>query len=440
MLGVQSLLPNSENGSKGVLMLQATSIHGDGDKIALPPSVLDTLSQSLMESMDSDTINTQNQQEQQPWTFRVGLLNPQYSFPASPLLQNLPRGEGEEDDDEDDHDGAGRASAYLDELQHKYLSYTHATVVEFTQDEGYVGLPHTIAEVLLRERDGAGRVDTFRTMDKAVAQSLDDDAMNVEEHDNTNTPGHLAWGAFDLPTPLVEITRVRLPKGRACTLQPTTAAIQAGFYNLKDVKLVLEQSLIRTRATLSVGDVVSTWHRGTQFDLTVTNVTPATYHAVSCINTDIEIDFEAPDESNGTIGQTTGQDVASIAQPIPNAVPVGRRLNDPPLAQPSDTTTASSTMPTAPLGKATPLSLLPEPPVEQADGVVAVQVRGAGVAARNQRRFDVAIATVNATDGSTGSFQLVTRFPRRVLTLNEAAQTLAEAGVSAGQELFLIEQ
>jgi hypothetical protein len=39
--------------------------------------------------------------------------------------------------------------AYLDELQHKYLAYTHCTVVEFTPEEGNVGLPEAIAKALL---------------------------------------------------------------------------------------------------------------------------------------------------------------------------------------------------------------------------------------------------------------------------------------------------
>merc|ERR1712107_54782 len=57
------------------------------------------------------------------------------------------------------------------------------------------------------------------------------------------------------------------------------------------MKAVLEQSLIRTRATLSLHDKVYCWHRGKKFELNVTSLKPSTYNAVSCINTDIEVDF-----------------------------------------------------------------------------------------------------------------------------------------------------
>merc|ERR1712176_1013509 len=79
-----------------------------------------------------------------------------------------------------------------------------------------------------------------------------------EDEEATQTPGHIAYGKFDIPDMKIELSLIKLPKGSACTLVPTIDAIHNGFYNLKDVKLVLEQSLIRTRATLSVGDTVYT--------------------------------------------------------------------------------------------------------------------------------------------------------------------------------------
>jgi Ubiquitin fusion degradation protein UFD1/UBX domain len=421
-------------------MLKATSIHGDGDKIALPPSVLDTLSQLLSDDVGPSSL-------QQPWTFRIGLLNPNYAFPASPKLQSLPlvQENDDMDDGNDDGDSDDFSSAYLEELEHKYLAYVHATVVEFTQEEGYIGIPRPIANVLLRSKHGTGIVESFRTVDPSKS-SIDDNNMTAfGDQEESTTPGHLAWGAFDLPAPLLEISMVRLPLGRTAVLQPTVAAIQAGFFQLNNVKLVLEQSLIRTRATLSVGDVISTWHRGTQFDLTVTKVTPATFHAVSCINTDIEIEFEEPPAENCHASKDSTANTRSdtMESQVVEQRTQGRRLNDPPspllpVARPLDDDTV-------------PLNLLPEPPVEQKDGVVTVQIRGVGIS-REQRRFDVSKATVQdlftfasslfrANDSTTklDSYRLVTRFPRRVLTLHESSQTLSDAGVSAGQEVFLIE-
>ena len=52
-------------------------------------------------------------------------------------------------DDDNETDNDNNKAAYLDELSHKYLSYTYASVVEFTQEEGHIGLPASIASRLL---------------------------------------------------------------------------------------------------------------------------------------------------------------------------------------------------------------------------------------------------------------------------------------------------
>ena len=272
-----------------------------------------------------------------PWTFRIGILNPNYTFPASPLVQSLqppPDDEStshmdiddsdDDDDDDDENDSTNNKAAYLDELSYKYLAYVHCTVVEFTQEEGHVGIPQPIASALLKqanssssttesdEKKEAPIVPSTRTVDPA-AQALktssedgDDDnnnenTMQDDNNDGDQTPGHLAWGAFDIPDVKLEVTKVKLPKGRGCTLVPTKEAIQNNFYGLKDVKLVLEQSLIRSRATLSVGDIVATWHRGVKFDLNVTKVIPSLYNSVTCINTDIEVDIGEVESDEGTV-------------------------------------------------------------------------------------------------------------------------------------------
>ena len=72
-------------------------------------------------------------------------------------------------------------------------------------------------------------------------------------------------------------------------------AIENGFYGLKNIKLALEQSLIRTRGCLNLKDVVPCWFRGKRFDLIVSEVIPSTVEAVSCVNTDVEVDIAAVD-------------------------------------------------------------------------------------------------------------------------------------------------
>jgi hypothetical protein len=428
--------------------LQATSIWGEGDKIALPPSLLETLT-----AADDTNLGNGN-----PWIFRIGILNPEYNYPSSILLQTLkpPKEEDSDESDMDDDDDDNDKAAYLDELAYKYISYTHCTVVEFTQEEGHVGIPQPIAAALLdparrRKEDSLLELSTTRTVDPAAKSNNGDDATdnnNNNNMDEENTPGHLAWGAFDIPSLPLEISLVQLPKGRGCTLVPTKEAVQNNFYGLQDVKLVLEQSLIRTRATLALGDTVQTWHRGTKFDLKVTNVTPSTFHAVTCINTDIEVD----------IGEVEG----SSPEPASTNVPAQQQGNV--LGGGGGHTLASSSRSSTPMTTSTPSSiplqqhtsnapivLLPEPPQGQTEGICTVQIRSSGGTGR--RRFhvhqaklqDVFDFAASIAKTKVGTFQLVSRFPRRVFTIDNsdtsssAVSTLAMAGIQTGQELLMVE-
>lgn len=413
MLGVRDLTPT------GGLYLRATSIHGDGDKIALPPSVLERLTQ---------TIDSQEEFSASPWIFRVGIPNPKYSFPASLAMKNLkvPIDEVMEEDSDDDDDGKSEKTEYLNELSHKYIAYAYSTVVEFTQEEGHVGLPASIAAALLdpkRRHIEAEIVPSMRTKDPSQTGVIGVDP------DEDRTPGHLAWGAFDVPDAHLEISLVRLPKGRGCTLVPTMDAIRHGFHQLKDVKLVLEQSLVRTRATLSVGDTIHTWHRGMKFDLEVTDVTPADWNSISCVNTDVEVNIGANPQAErlGTAPISDGTPTVSNRQVL-----LGKKLSE---------ATSSNTNKSPPFAEKAPVVLRPEPPVDQTDGVCTIQIRADKESGR--RRFDVNNATVQdvfsfaASLTNLESFQLVTRFPRRILIAQDTV--LSAAGIQPGQELFLVE-
>jgi hypothetical protein len=402
--------------------LSATSIYGEGDKIALPPSVLELLTSDINPSISSSS----------PWTFRIGLLNPEYSFPTSSQLTSLqPReddesvhsledSEGEEDQEETDLN-----LAFLDELEHKYLAYTHATVIEFTQEEGHVGLPETVASVLLKQaqRKASKVLSVFRTVDPATATVVDGETSMDLDNDEEKTPGHFAWGAFDLPNMPVEISIVNLPKGKGATLTPTESAIKNGFYNLDDIKLVLEQSLVRTRATLTVGDMVHSWHRGKRFDLKVTAVRPSTYNAVLCLNTDLEIEFgqnEAIQEQMSALVNTKIGDGRRLSEAVKDVSKLDKR-------------TIASTD-----------NQLPAEPPEDAESVCLVQIRSDAIHSR--RRFDVNTTTISdlfvfaSSIIKEGPFQLVTRYPRRVFTLSDGTLTLSDAGITMKQELLLVER
>jgi len=436
-LGVQPLTDET-TATDGNLQLQATSIHGDGDKIALPPSVLKVLT----ERDDGDNAAS-------PWTFRIGLLRPGYTFPSSLALQDMKVTSEDEmmvDSDDEENDDDQRKEAYLEELSHKYIAYTHGTVVEFTQEEGHVGIPGLIASALLdtnrrRPEDQRLIVPVTRTKDPAAVSSTEneDGNTNQDNDEDEKTPGHLAWGAFDVPSEPVEITMLRLPKGTRCTLMPTEEAIRNGFYELKDVKVVLEQSLIRTRATLSVCDVVHTWHRGFKFDLIVKSVTPSVYNAVSCINTDIEVDIASPegDKMDEEESQSNPLAVKSQSSFAPGE---GRLLSEEPQI--------AEEPPTKQLQHELPMELKPEPSTDQKEGICTVQIRCSN-GKTGRRRFDVTnstmddlfayVASIMSENGIT--FQLATRFPRTVFTLNDGnrLKSMKEAGIQSGQEQFFVE-
>ena len=427
-----------------------------------------------------------------PWLFRIGLLNPEYQFPASILLKTLKPKTNDDDDDDDEtmqdesveDNNHGSKAAYLDELGHKYISYTHGTVVEFTQEEGHVGLPAPLAAALLdpkrrlaehanyeipvtRTRDPSKAKTKSEASQLTAREKVDKDDESYDTHmeettnsnvseknddeDMTKTPGHVAYGEFDVPAMPVEITMLRLPKGKGCTLTPTHEAIRNGFYNLQDVKLVLEQSLIRTRATLSVGDTVQTWHRGVSYDLLVSKVIPSTYHAITCINTDIEVelgevkDFPAPREPPPA-GTTSAP--APVAESTGHILSGGRMLSSssPP---PSVSTVPATTKKPQEL---ITTNLLPEPPLDQKDGVCTVQLRADGISP-TRRRFDVQVATLQdlfdfaknvleSYSNDSGPFRLVTRFPRKVFELDDGTKQnlMSDAGIQSGQELMMVER
>merc|ERR1712232_726456 len=410
----------------------ATSIHGDGNKIALPPSVLASLNETGM-----------LEDARGPLTFRIGVVDPEYKFPASDSVKKLMERIDEEDYEEEN------TSAFLDELLCRYLAYTHASVVEFTQDEGNVGLPKAVSEKLFR---GRGNIPAKKTVDPSGSVS-DNEEMNTNLDDD-QTPGHLAWGKFSVPDTDVEVTLLTLPKGKSCTFVPTIDSLKNGFNSLKDVKAVLEQSLVRTRATISLADTVHCWHRGVKFDLNVSSVTPPDFAAVSCINTDIEVDIGTPKfenkEDNKGIKKNSEQD--------------GRRLGD--STQSKETTgnilggglggrhvydksagnsltdagnSAQRNMNAIPV----PVQLPPEP-ISNGKDVSIIQIRGPSKSGKRRFDLDSQMADVfsfAAFVTNMDDFHLVTRFPRKVYIFEEMKElTLRELGFQEGQNMLLVER
>jgi len=491
---------------------KATSIHGDGDKIALPPSILETMTSS---SNDLDPFGSSSNGGR-PIAFRIGILKPDYTFPSSSkmkalienikekIVQNEKRknavlssqqstssitdngtaNQQDMDDSDDEMDDDGDYSliveAYLDELSMKYISYTHGTVVEFTQEENCVGLPESIARALLQpnshslvessSNDGKEKkidIPVLRTVDPAASTKTNLTEMNEDDNedmdvdnkqhttteedddDGEKTPGHPAYGLFDIPASSVEVTPVsRLPAGTNCTFTPTKTSIENGFYSLKDIKVVLEQSLMRTRATLSRGDVIRTWRRGTSFDLIVSSLSPAQFGAVSCINTNLNVDFASCDNDDMKDEPLAEDNV----KPEPTGSRIlggggGRLLSEP--AQPQ----ISKSNETASSSKSQVIEFPPEPANGMKEGVCTIQVRGrtpTGNTVTGRRRFACTTSTLShlfsfashVCDGADPiMFRLVTRFPRRELqlTTTNANKTLESLDIRQGQESFIVE-
>ncbi|KAJ3685950.1 hypothetical protein LUZ61_015114 [Rhynchospora tenuis] len=91
--------------------------------------------------------------------------------------------------------------------------------------------------------------------------------------------------------PLVELRYVSLPKGTYAKLKPEGA----GFHDLPNHKAVLETEL-RLHATLSEGETIRVSYGETQYGLRVLELKPAS--TVSVIETDIDVDVEAPEGEN----------------------------------------------------------------------------------------------------------------------------------------------
>lgn len=131
---------------------------------------------------------------------------------------------------------------------------THSGVLEFTADEGTVGLPPHVWSNL--------------------------------------------FPTSNLTAPLVEVRYVRLPKGTYAKLQPESN----GFTELPNQKAILETSL-RQHATLSKDDVFTVNYGEIAYRLQVLELKPSS--SVSILETDIEVDIVSAVETSEMKDQYT---------------------------------------------------------------------------------------------------------------------------------------
>ncbi|KAL0319867.1 UNVERIFIED_CONTAM: TRAF-type zinc finger domain-containing protein 1 [Sesamum radiatum] len=183
-------------------ILEAVPYEGSGDKIKLPPSCFTELSEQ--------------------GAFDKGPLH----FSLSVIHQEAPLGG--------------------DSAQKELLRKTHAGVLEFTADEGFVALP----------------VHCWSNLFPAAA----------------------------LNSAMVEVRYVWLPKGTYAKLQ----SVEFGFSDIPNHKAVLETAL-RQHATLSQGDMLTVNHGVLTYHLRVLELRPSS--SISVLETDIEVDIMGPESA-----------------------------------------------------------------------------------------------------------------------------------------------
>ncbi|KDP30780.1 hypothetical protein JCGZ_13723 [Jatropha curcas] len=129
---------------------------------------------------------------------------------------------------------------------------THSGVLEFTAEEGFVGLPPHVWSNLF---------------------------------------------PVEAPkSPLIELRYVWLPKGTYAKLQPEVV----GFSDIPNHKAVLETTL-RQHATLSQGEVITVNHGILTYKLRVLELKPSS--SVSVLETDVEVDIVGPDSASESTNQ-----------------------------------------------------------------------------------------------------------------------------------------
>ncbi|KAA8526533.1 hypothetical protein F0562_008264 [Nyssa sinensis] len=197
-----------EGGLCFIRVLEAEPFQGNGDKIKLPPSCFTELSE-------------QGAFDKGPLHFRLSVIHQE-------------------------------APSDMKAAERQNPGTTHAGVLEFTSEEGSVGLPPHVWSNL--------------------------------------------FPADPPKTSLIEVRYVWLPKGTYAKLQPD----EFGFSDIPNHKAVLETSL-RQHATLSQDDMLTVNHGALAYHLRVLELKPSS--SVSVLETDIEVDIVGPDSASETTNQ-----------------------------------------------------------------------------------------------------------------------------------------
>ena len=294
--------------------------------------------------------------------------------------------------------------------------YSHCGIREFSAQPGTIGLPDKVIQSLLARCSGG-------TYSPTISES---------------SAGE--WGAGLSLLQTISIKYVAIPKATYVCFQPLSGAFQA----VGPVKQCLEENL-RYHSTLSVGDLVTVWHRGKSHTLRVQSMKPR--HFGTLLQTDVEVDIDKSEEysqtqqagkaeerrETGTVQSAAKGAGAAAAGPISAVAGAG----------PAPATAAVVPVPVA---DEELLELPKEPALEEA-GVVTCRLRAPSGATLTRRYrlndqlsavFEFAARGLSVRrDGIT----LSTRFPPRSFdyeSISATGQTLEQAGITESQEVFMI--
>lgn len=238
----------------------------------------------------------------------------------------------------------------------------------------------------------------------------------------------------------VFVKYVRLPKVTLVKFQP----VENRFYGLEDVKLILEENM-RHHSALTLGDVVTIWHRGKKYLLKVTHILPEAQG--SLIDTNVEVDFEESVEhkahqstSEATNSQVQGGHILGSS----NSSIVG-----------TSNQTASALPSAAPVSIHSPVSI-PEEPVASGDAVqYKFRIQGKNLSRRFLKTDPVAnlfeylrYIALSSDSGPLRSLcdqgktlQLTSRFPTRVIVEGSpelaSGRTIEEYGLCSPIDFFV---
>ncbi|KAK3286830.1 hypothetical protein CYMTET_5633 [Cymbomonas tetramitiformis] len=260
---------------------------------------------------------------------------------------------------------------------------THAAVLEFTAQEGTVGLPPTLVQRL-----GGDEIDS------------------------------------------VQVKYTQLQKGTYAKLQPIGHEFQKHIVNIKET---LEASLM-LHSALTVGDPLMVTHDGQTYEVRVKELHPETQ--VSVIETDVEVDLATSVEAE-EYQRAAAEEERRRVEEAERALQLAREAEVAAAARAADVAR----------WRQQKAATLPAEPPQEAPGVVSCAVRlpeGRRVVRRMlpgdllQLLFDFIDV---AGSEEPNSYNIASSYPRRVWELaRDGPKTLEQVGMKGPQEALFIER